>query len=61
METEKWVLKDGDIYFKIWTGIGPCGTSNVEEAEVFSSKEEAMRSRAFTFSMTSYETVLLPA
>lgn len=58
METEnKWVLKDSvsGYYFKCWTGIGPAGTESLDEAEIFDSKEDAMRSPAFTFSMTFYE------
>lgn len=51
----KWVLKDGDTYFKSWTGIGPAGTKDVEEAQLFDGREDALHSPAFTFSLMSYE------
>lgn len=52
---KKWVLKDGENYFKEWTGIGPAATQDIDEAKVFASKEDAMRSPAFTFGLTFYE------
>ncbi len=57
MEEEKWILYDDNSkkYFRKWTGIGPSCTSDISEAEVFGSKQEAMQSPAFTFSMTFFE------
>lgn len=57
MEKEKWVLRNslGGKYFSEWTGIGPASTDDVSKAEVFASKEEAMRSPAYTFSLTFFE------
>ena len=56
---DNWILKDGETYFKSWTGIGPAGTKDVNEAERFESKQEAMQSPAFTFSLMSYEPIEL--
>lgn len=57
MEKEKWVLRNslGGKYFAKWTGIGPASTDDVSKAEVFASKEEAMISPAYTFSLTFFE------
>lgn len=54
---KKFVLFDGKVYFKKWTGIGPMSTKDIEEAETFDSKEEAMRSPAYTFSLTFFEPI----
>lgn len=54
-ERKVFVLKDGDKYFREWTGIGPACTKKIFEAAQFDTKEDAMRSPAFTFSLTSFE------
>ncbi len=61
MEEKKWILQDtlNKKYFKKWTGIGPASTSDISEAEVFESKQEAMQSPAYTFSMTFFEPITL--
>lgn len=51
----KWILRDGDKYFKQMTGIGPMATTDIAEAECFDTKEEALQSPAMRFSLTFYE------
>ena len=50
-----WVLKDRKIYFRAWTGIGPCGTEKLKEAARFKTRHESMQSPAFSFGLTGYE------
>ena len=52
-----WVLKDRRLYFRNWSGIGPRSTPDLCEAARFTTKEEAMRSPAYSFSLTSYNPV----
>jgi hypothetical protein len=54
---QKWILKDRNRYFKKWTGIGPAMTDKIDEAELFYSKDAAMQSPAFRFSLTFFEPV----
>lgn len=55
----EWVLKEGDLYFKQWTGIGPQSTPDLDEAARFSSEQSARQSPAYTFVLTLYEPVEL--
>lgn len=50
-----WVLKDRKTYFRMWTGIGPCGTRKLKEAARFRTRQDAKWSPAFTFAWTSYD------
>lgn len=43
-----WVLEHNGRYFRDITGIGPRYTINQHEAATFASKEEAMRSPAYS-------------
>lgn len=55
MEDKKFVLVDGEVYFRGMTGIGPSTTRDISEAEVFDSKEAAMQSPAYSFSLMFFE------
>ena len=52
-----WVLKDGKHYYWQMSAIGPMRTARKAQAMRFDSKEEAMRSPAYSFWATSYEPV----
>lgn len=53
-----WILADRGktpvVFFEKWTGIGPCGTWDIDKAARFTTEAEAMRSPAFSFAFTFY-------
>lgn len=46
-----------NIWFRFWTVIGPCCTSNPELRALFRSKEEAMKTPAYTSPLSFFEPV----
>ena len=50
-----WVLHDGKVYYREWTGIGPRGTRSLKHAQRFITKKEAMHSPAYSFAYQFYE------
>lgn len=48
-------LKGQPQYFRFWTAIGPAATPNIEEAERFSTREDAMQSPAYVHFSSFYE------
>ena len=61
IQPEEWILQDSMTkkYFRKWTGIGPSTTEDIYEAERFETKEDAMRSPAYSFSFSFFEPVKL--
>lgn len=59
----KWILRETlsseklktPIYFKGITAIGPMSTPNLEQAQRFNSKQEAMMSPAYVHPLSFYE------
>lgn len=48
---------DKPVYFQEWTDIGPACTSQLSKAEKFASVQAARQSRAYPFSLTSFEPI----
>jgi len=57
---EQWVLRyasasEGPLWFERMVPLGPITTAKIDEAAVFESREEALRSPAHTFALASFE------
>ena len=57
---EVWVLRGLDytkrpVWYECWTGIGPCSTPVLEDAERFSSRQDAALSRAMRHGLSRWE------
>jgi hypothetical protein len=60
-KSKQWALKYDDSYFREMTHMGPRCTTDVKLAAKFSTKKEAMQSDAYSFTLTCFVPVMLPA
>ena len=57
-----WILRDGNSgkYFKAMAGIGPMLCGDIEEAQRFDTKQDAVIHPAYSFSLTIFEPMESP-